>query len=318
MILAIAFCERDQDLMLQNIRWWNELGGCKGHKAVLWRDRRTNLDIAKEIQAEAFKCFDDVLVFTAGAEIDGWPEGANYFMRIASGYLQNRKDCRYFLWMEPDAIPITPGWMDRLEEEYKRAGKPFMGDRVEVNDVPLHMSGVGVYMNPLHEKAGEAYRAHDTAWDMAAREQIVPNAHFTDLIEHAWKHPTFTSINELSTQINDKTVLFHSSKDGSLIRLLRQKRGGTKVAIHDENEPGPTPGSPSPLLRSAQGNISPFQYETAPTCDIFIRTYPNDYEWLNYCLESIRKYCSGFRRCGWCHPRHRPMPPSTCPAENGR
>src|SRR4029078_12258643 len=122
MILAIAFCERDQDLMLENIRWWNELGGCKGHKAVLWRDRRTNLDIAKEIQAEAFKCFDDVLVFTAGAEIDGWPEGANYFMRIASGYLQNRKDCRYFLWMEPDAIPITPGWMDRLEAEYKSSG----------------------------------------------------------------------------------------------------------------------------------------------------------------------------------------------------
>src|SRR6185312_6600956 len=180
--------------------------------------------------------------------------------------------------------------------EYKSSGKPFMGDRVEVNDVPLHMSGVGVYMNPLHEKAGEAYRAHDTAWDMAAREQIVPNAHFTDLIEHAWKHPTFTSIDELSTQISDKTVLFHSSKDGSLIRLLRQKRGGTKVAIHDENEPGPTPGSPSPLLRSAQGNISPFQYETAPTCDIFIRTYPNDYEWLNYCLDSIRKYCSGFRK----------------------
>src|ERR1051325_2520427 len=289
MILALCFCERDQDLALKNIRWWNELGGCKGHKAVLWRDRRTSLDIAKEIQAEAHKCFDDVLVFTAGAEIDGWPEGANYFLRIASGYLQNRNE-RYFLWMEPDAIPITPGWMDQLEAEYKKAGKPFMGDRVEVNNVPLHMSGIGIYWNPLHEKAGEAYRAHEVAWDVAAMHQIVPNAYFTELIEHAWKHPTFTSVDELTTQISDKTVLFHSSKDGSLIDLLQQRRRGS-VAIPDTTKEPTTrsAGSPSPL------------------CDIFIKTYPQDYVWLKFCLQSINKYASGFRKIWIISPEDVPM-----------
>jgi len=289
MILALCFCERDQDLALKNIRWWNELGGCKGHKAVLWRDRRTSLDIAKEIQAEAHKCFDDVLVFTAGAEIDGWPEGANYFLRIASGYLQNRNE-RYFLWMEPDAIPITPGWMDQLEAEYKKAGKPFMGDRVEVNNVPLHMSGIGIYWNPLHEKAGEAYRAHEVAWDVAAMHQIVPNAHFTELIEHAWKHPSFTSVDELTTQISDKTVLFHSSKDGSLIDLLQQRRRGS-VAIPDTTKEPTTrsAGSPSPL------------------CDIFIKTYPQDYVWLKFCLQSINKYASGFRKIWIISPEDVPM-----------
>jgi FkbM family methyltransferase len=305
MILAIAFCERDQDLMLKNIQWWNELGGCKGHKAMLWRDRRTNLDIAKEIQAEAFKCFDDVLVFTAGAEIDGWPEGANYFMRIASGYIQNKNE-RYFLWMEPDAIPLTPGWMDKLEEEYKKAGKAFMGDRVEVNDVPLHMSGIGIYWNPLHEKAGEAYRAHEVAWDIAAKDQIVPNVHWTELIEHAWKHPTFKSIEELDTQIHHNTILFHSSKDGSLIDLLRQKRGG-RVAIHSLNEPDSTPGSPSPLLRSAQGNVSTFKPDDKVTCDIFIRTYPKDYDWLYYSLISITYFCTGFRKIWIVSPEKPPV-----------
>jgi hypothetical protein len=29
--------------------------------------------------------------------------------------------------------------------------------------------------------------------------------------------------------------------------------------------------------------------------DIFIRSYPGDFEWLGYCLKSIKKYCSGFR-----------------------
>lgn len=31
-------------------------------------------------------------------------------------------------------------------------------------------------------------------------------------------------------------------------------------------------------------------------CDIFIRSYHKDFEWLNYCLRSIRTYCRGFRR----------------------
>jgi hypothetical protein len=31
------------------------------------------------------------------------------------------------------------------------------------------------------------------------------------------------------------------------------------------------------------------------TCDIFIRSYYKDFEWLSYCLASIERYCDGFR-----------------------
>ncbi len=31
------------------------------------------------------------------------------------------------------------------------------------------------------------------------------------------------------------------------------------------------------------------------SCDIFIRSYWKDLEWLNFCLESIHQYCRGFR-----------------------
>lgn len=30
------------------------------------------------------------------------------------------------------------------------------------------------------------------------------------------------------------------------------------------------------------------------TCDILVRSYYRDFEWLTYCLRSIKKYCSGF------------------------
>ena len=31
------------------------------------------------------------------------------------------------------------------------------------------------------------------------------------------------------------------------------------------------------------------------TCDLFIRSYWKDLEWLSFCLQSIRRYCHGFR-----------------------
>ena len=98
--------------MMENIKWHNELGGCHGHSAVVWRDKRTDRATSDLIQAEFVRCFDDVTFHTAGAEIDGWPEGANYFMRTASGYLQNRPSCRSFFWMEPDCIPLKEGWLE--------------------------------------------------------------------------------------------------------------------------------------------------------------------------------------------------------------
>jgi hypothetical protein len=39
------------------------------------------------------------------------------------------------------------------------------------------------------------------------------------------------------------------------------------------------------------------------TCDIFIRSYAKDFEWLGYCLASIAKYCRGFRRVVLAVPR---------------
>jgi hypothetical protein len=38
------------------------------------------------------------------------------------------------------------------------------------------------------------------------------------------------------------------------------------------------------------------------TTDIFIRTYDNDLEWLKYCLKSIHKYVTGYRKIIICIP----------------
>ncbi len=226
MIVILAYCLRDQQITLDLFKWIEELGGCKGHQLFLCHDARCDNKLNESVHDSAEKSFEITNHIIAEARIDGWPEGANYMFRICTSYMSYKQDVKYFLWLEPDAIPLESGWLDLIEAEYLNSKKPFMGDRVEVENIPLHMSGVGVYQNPIYLLAGEANRAADVAWDMAAKDQIVPNAHFTNLIEHAWKHPTFNDPHELNSQISKDTVLFHSSKDGSLIKLLRQQKGG--------------------------------------------------------------------------------------------
>jgi FkbM family methyltransferase len=273
----------------------NDLGGCKGHEVLMIWDTRCYSGTVDAIGIELSKAFDKVYPYEEKSEINGWPEGANCFFRITACRLETKPDTKYFMWMEPDAIPLRKGWLDMLEAEYRQAKKPFMGDRVQVGDIPLHMSGVGIYPLPLHAYAGEAYRAAEVAWDMAGKDQIVPQAHFTKLIEHAWKHPTFSRVEELQTQIRVEAVLFHSSKDGSLIDLLKGKKGKeiTMASIaHTQKEPD-KPGSPSSL----------------PPCGIFIRTYPGDYEWLAYCLKAVAKFTDGFSKVWVVSTGDCPVPP---------
>ena len=249
MLVLLGYCDRDIAAALNLGRWINELGGCKGHSLIMIHDKRCDPAMVKQIQAEFHKAFDDLLSLEAGAMIDGWPEGANYFFRVLTAHVQD-KPVRYFFWLEPDAVPLKAGWLDDIQAEFIRANKPFMGDKVDLPDrpdVPLHMSGVGVYPNPLYNFAGESYRAHDVAWDIAGKDQIVPKAHFTKLIQHYWQHPEFTEIKD----IRPEAVIFHASKDGSLIRLLRKKSGeGNRHDVvsmfNDVKEPD-KPGSPSPL-----------------------------------------------------------------------
>jgi FkbM family methyltransferase len=233
-------------------RWINELGGCKEHSLVMIYDQRCPDSMNNQIRAEFTKAFGDYYSMKSDAAIDGWPEGANYFFRILNAYVES-KPVRYWFWLEPDAVPLKPGWLDDIQAEFIRGNKPFMGDRVDLPDrpdVPLHMSGIGVYPNPLYKFAGESYRAHDIAWDIAGKDQIVPRAHFTKIIQHYWKHPEFTEIRD----IRPEAVIFHASKDGSLIRLLRRKKSGegdTPVvsSMYNGKEPD-KPGSPSSLPTS--------------------------------------------------------------------
>jgi len=255
MITIYCVSLKDYEIALDNVKWWNQLGGCPGHECLFLYDKRVPESTILQIQAELANCFPGKL-FTkrTDGEVDGWPEGANYFFRLATAMIEQRP-YKYFLWMEPDATPLKQGWMDVIEKEYLHYGKPFLGGRVQGvyngQEVPLHMTGIAVYPSPLYNYAGEAYRAHDVAWDIAGKDQIIPLAQFTNLFCHSWNHPGFKSLAELET-IPDSAVIHHGVKDGSLIHLLRQKRSGNTI---QQKEPANlVAGSPASLSSVEAGD----------------------------------------------------------------
>lgn len=297
MLIVFPYSAKDQDQAVRLAEWIRELGSNKSHRVLIVRDRRCDLEHDKAILAALEQTFAAVETLTVNDDAyDSWPESANTMFRNAAKHIEFTSK-EPFLWLEPDVAPVKEGWLDAIAAEYASCGKHFMGDRVEVENVPLHMSGIAVYPGIMSNHAGLAYLAQDIAWDCAAASQIVPKAHFTKLIEHSWKrdpvtkeysHVTFANWEQVEREIAPETVLYHASKDGSLIRLLRERKnnlsGGGGISEQDrqarQTEPLPRPEAENSAL----------------TADIFIKTYPPDYAWLEYCLRSIEKFATGFRK----------------------
>lgn len=137
-----------------------------------------------------------------------------------------------WLFIEPDAIPLKPGWIDILEAEYISGKQPFMGNRVLIERVPEHMTGNGIYPQNTPELAptllmrtnwkseGSEY---ELAFDIAGAKEILRQAHFTPLIQHIFRHPGFKTREEFDVVIDPNAVVFHSCKDGSIFQFLGTK-----------------------------------------------------------------------------------------------
>lgn len=291
MLIILPYFPGDSEAASRLGDWIGELGGCKGHELLLVADHRSP-DLTDKFKAH----FDKItLTWVNDDAWNKWPDSANNMFRKGAKYVEFlRTDVKYFLWLEPDVVPLVKGWADKLESEFKegvKLGKRFMGDRVQVENVPLHMSGIGVYPSPLSSFSGPAYLAQDVAWDCYAANEILPKAHFTKLIVHNWKHPKFETLDEVNNLLtrHPEMVLFHASKDGSLIELLRKQLARAMVRSGE-----PTTALVDVLAHETREQPLPVSHRET-TCDIFIKTYPQDYEWLFYCLKSIEKFSTGFR-----------------------
>jgi hypothetical protein len=87
------------------------------------------------------------------------------------------------------------------------------------------MSGNAVYPADVIHHAQYVCKLDRIAWDVACADDIVNNAHWTELIQHIWSQKRdfdFPDKKSLTDILKPKTVLFHQCKNSSFIDRLRE------------------------------------------------------------------------------------------------
>lgn len=241
MNVAIAYGPWDEAQFKRWLQWCAELGGNQNHSLTVLPFKGLTFN---QSEAQGWK---SVTVLRDGYGLESEWSG-NGEQRCASGPNASWRQVAMhfavnnlgpFLWMESDAIPLTSNWLDRIEGEYKQAGKRYMGANVNVEGIPQHLSGISVYpgycghtainlMLPRHANIGG--KNLEIAFDVAGAPDILPNAHFTRLIQHRFRAAPITSQDEFERIVDKEAVIYHSDKTGSTINLVRNKVFGHVTA----------------------------------------------------------------------------------------
>ncbi len=236
MICVIPFHAGDVHLAQELMRWIEDLGGCGNHEALLLADRATQWNQCISLMESAQKSFRKVHFAATDSEYNfGWPQAANAMFKFASKYVEENLDS-HWLWLEPDAAPLKPGWLDQLDSAYKASGRRFMGCVYRSNNPNIPepvLSGVAVYPQNCLKDAEEATKGI-AAFDVILSKQQNGAVAHSNLIHWVWGEkrevaPRFAEVNAPGTeifclrQLHPEAVIFHRCKDGSLIRLLREQ-----------------------------------------------------------------------------------------------
>jgi hypothetical protein len=234
-MVVFPFCSRDWPIALRNLQWMAVLNSSLPQRweIVLHCDSTITEDQLGQATSAAAKAFCRVSVNHYPAPKNrNWPMAPNVAFQQAALHMATRKQS--WLWLEPDAIPVRPDWLQALQSRYDRCGKPFMGPIVKHMG---HMNGVGIYPFDFPKYSPDAMRTSTVAWDFVMREDMIDCCHdASDLIQHCWgivggqphhrdgPAATFHSQKQVDEWLNPSSVIFHRCKDGSIIDRLIERR----------------------------------------------------------------------------------------------
>lgn len=227
--VVLPICERDTKPMLKNLQWMKHLGGCGGFNAVVFQDESMRAASAEGVISAAREVFTDVgVVRYDRPPVIRWPRAANWVFQCAAWFALEELKCPFF-WMEADCVPVKRGWLDAWNDEYSKCGQPMMGAIVGTMG---HCNGTAIYPADFAELSVAAMGALDIAWDWAMRPETIHLTHNSKLMCHVWgieggkampfagAAATFRSKQDVERWVCPESVLFHRSKDGTLIDQL--------------------------------------------------------------------------------------------------
>lgn len=229
MIIALAFCSKNKDITVRLMQWLSELGWMDKHDCLLGVHADTDSHGVIEVAQRIFKRAAE---FTIDDTETIYPFIANVMWKRCAMHIADMNESAPWFWLEPDAVPLVPEWLDWIEAEYKRAGKPFLLDRV-ITPTSTHNSGIGVYPARVRDYTMQLWNLSNVPWDVFFKDDFTPHTQHTTLIHDKFYavmgdpksgEPTFPDAASLA-QIESGAVIFHRNKDGSLIQRLRESRG---------------------------------------------------------------------------------------------
>lgn len=290
MLLVMPVCAVDLELARNVADWICTLGGAQNHRALLvWAPEVQQSD--KDYILERFnKSFARVNQMSPRIpdSVSGWPDAPNLTFEYVVHYCCV-VDPKYseggpWFFFEADQTPMRPGWLNAIEEEYYKLGKPCMGVLEQSWKVPPggqkvpaghHLVGTAVYPPYFHTLTDSYKNCRRIAFDVKMQKDLVDRgrcAH-TNLMLHCWLTENFRRIEDgsivcdkregrLPGQIGysldrvvkptDDFAVVHGCKDGSLLRLLQKEWAGAKKYSPTPTIPK-TPKTPSkPTRRRAR------------------------------------------------------------------
>lgn len=239
MLCVFPFHAGDVKLLANLLTWIRQLGTPKNHSTLLMADAGVDWNEVLKLKQLASESFTSVAVIANLTSVVGWPQGPNDLFLNAAVYAQFH-NVGAWLFMETDAVPLRASWLDDLTAEYERLKTLFMGHIYAVSQPNLPakcMSGVAVY--PVNTRS--LLDAHispgmGVGFDVAMTPTVLKHGAHTELIQHFWGQPnlppTFVSSksgapsNAFTLEmISPHARIFHRNKDGTLIKLLRERMG---------------------------------------------------------------------------------------------
>jgi hypothetical protein len=163
----------------------------------------------------------------------GWPGGSNMLavsamMEMSILHHQGFCTSPAFLLFEPDCIPLTFDWLDRLSAEWDLTasqGKEAYGHWNMPGSIPenLHMNGNCVLRSDFFDRHGPLVGSAMQGWDFFYREKLIAVSRDSNLIEQYYQCPTITL--EQLTQVSKNEVrpaILHGVKDSSGRQNIRK------------------------------------------------------------------------------------------------
>lgn len=237
MSVVLGFVEREIPRVLQLLAHMATLSGRLDRTLYLLPCKGVH---SEEITKAAQLAFSDVQLIDDNEGVTSdWRSddnvrdaaGPNSLFRQAAWFFFLRRDLGPWLWLEPDCVPLSADWCERLEQAYRASGKPFLGTVMHWKQTGAapneYLNGVAIYPQNAIALAPdlvtrtmwEQFPEKEIAFDIAGGNSVHRQAHATDLIQLEYR-------GDGEPSARPGAVLFHGDRSGKLLQEISTKRNG--------------------------------------------------------------------------------------------